>query len=287
MCYVILGLAGVMVVFNIVHDASHHAVFKGGKWNNYFRYLGDIMGINTYIFDIRHNKQHHLYTNILGGDLIIENIPLIRLSRHQPHKKFHRYQHYYTPVFYFLYSLYWIFIIDFRLFRKKEICNYKNIKHANSEWVKLYLFKAFYVFYIIILPWILTPLSIWQVLGLFLLMHAAGGLLLSIVAVLGHFVEGPSFPSVENGVIDNSWSEHELEATIDFAPKSRIINWITGGLNTHVAHHLFPRMCHVHYYTVTQIIERYCRENGYSYKKESLAGALLSHFKYLKKLSVA
>lgn len=116
-------------------------------------------------------------------------------------------------------------------------------------------------------------------------MHICAGLLLSSIAVLGHFVEGPEFPEAENGEIDNSWSEHELAATIDFAPKSRIINFITGGLNTHVAHHLFPNICHIHYYDLTIIIEAYCKEHGYHYMKESFTGGLKSHFRYLKKLS--
>jgi linoleoyl-CoA desaturase len=106
------------------------------------------------------------------------------------------------------------------------------------------------------------------------------------VALLGHFVEGPSFPKEnEAGVIDNSWSEHELEATIDFAPKSRITNWITGGLNTHIAHHLFPKMCHIHYYRITPIIRQYCEDNHFIYQSESLDKALSSHMRYLKKLS--
>jgi linoleoyl-CoA desaturase len=138
----------------------------------------------------------------------------------------------------------------------------------------------------IIIPWAFTPLSFLTVLGCFFFMHMGAGLLLSFVAVLGHFVEGPSFPDAPNGIIDNSWSEHELEATIDFAPRSRVINWITGGLNTHVAHHLFPDVCHVHYYELTRIIEDYCRANNYEYKKESLAGGLRSHFRYLKRLSM-
>ena len=283
--YIVMGLSGVMIVFNVVHDASHNALFKSKKANNLARYLGDLVGINTYIWDIRHNIQHHTFTNILGGDLIIENIPLLRLSPHQPHRSFHRFQIYYAPIFYMFYSLYWIFIIDFKLFFKKEICNLKNIKHTPAQWILLLLFKLNYILYSLILPWLFTPLSFWQALGFLFLMHMAGGLLLSIVAVLGHFVDGPSFPKAEEELINNSWSEHELEATIDFAPNSRIINWITGGLNTHVAHHLFPKICHVHYFNVTPIIEGYCMANEYPYRKEDLFGALSSHFRYLKKLS--
>lgn len=283
--YITMGVSGVMIVFNIVHDASHHALSPSKGVNNMVRYLGDLVGINTYIWDIRHNVQHHTFTNVLGGDLIIENIPLLRLSQHQPYKRFHRFQLYYAPVLYLFYTFYWMFVIDFKLFFKKEICNLKNIRHPRREWALLIFFKTLYVGYTIVLPWLFTPLSLLQVVALFLAMHMAAGILLSIVAVLGHFVDGPAFPDVKDGLIDNSWSEHELDATIDFSPGSRTVNWITGGLNTHVAHHLFPHICHIHYYKLTPLIEAYCRSNGYPYKKETLAGALASHIRYLKKLS--
>jgi linoleoyl-CoA desaturase len=274
-----------MVVFNLVHDASHHAISSNKGINNCIKYIGDIVGINTYIWDIRHNIQHHTFTNVLGGDLIIENIPLIRLSEHQRYRKYHAFQPYYAVVLYLLYSFYWMFVIDFRLFFKKDICNLMNIQHPKREWLLLIFFKTFYIVYMLVLPVMFTNMSLALVMGLFMAMHCAAGLLLSFIAVLGHFVEGPSFPEPVDGVLSNSWSEHELEATIDFAPSSKLINWITGGLNTHVAHHLYPQICHVHYYEMTPIIEAYCKEHGYPYKKESFSNALASHFRYLKKLS--
>jgi linoleoyl-CoA desaturase len=280
-----MGFSGVMIIFNLVHDASHHAVSNKRWLNKSLCYLGDLVGINTYIWNIRHNIQHHTFTNILGGDLIIENVPLIRLSPQQPHKSFHRFQVFYAPILYLFYSFYWMFVIDFKLFFRKDICNLHNIKHPPKEWFILFAAKIFYVFYMIGLPFLFTSIGLKKIIALFLIMHMAAGLLLSFVAVLGHFVEGTSFPEPENETIASSWSEHELEATIDFAPKSRIVNWITGGLNTHVAHHLFPSICHVHYYDLTKIIETYCSENNYQYKKDSLYGGLKSHFSYLKRLA--
>lgn len=284
--YAIMGISGVLVVFNLVHDASHQAISKQ-KWiNRAVCYLGDLLGINTYIWDIRHNIQHHAFTNVVGGDIIIESIPLIRLSPHQPYHKIHRFQPIYAPILYSAYSFFWMFVIDFRLFFKKTICNLKDIKHPRIEWIKLILFKLVYITYTIILPIILLPLPWYTVLLGYLLMHITAGLLLSTIAVLGHFVEGTSFPETdENEQIPANWSEHELEATIDFAPNSRLAHALTGGLNTHIVHHLFPHIGHGHYYELTQRLQRYCTENGYLYKQESFMNALRSHFRYLKRLS--
>lgn len=283
--YILMGILSVMIVFNIVHDASHQAFSKNPMVNKCLSYLGDMVGINTYIWNIRHNIQHHSFTNVLGGDLIIENIPLIRLSPHQPYRRFHRFQHIYTPVFYMFYTLYWIFIIDFKLFFMKDICNLRDIKHPLREWIILFFSKLGNVFYLILLPGFFTGFSWTQILICFFIMHFFAGMLLSLVAVLGHFVEGTSFPEPVDGNIWNNWAEHQLEATIDFAPGSKMVHWITGGLNTHIVHHLFPHICHTHYYHLTEMIKDYCREKEYDYRSESLSGALASHIRYIKKLS--
>lgn len=194
-----IGVTGVMIVFNMVHDASHMAFSKNKKVNTFFTYLGDLVGINTHIWDIRHNIQHHTFTNVVGGDIIIDNVPLIRLSPHQPYRKFHSYQQYYAPFMYMLYTLFWMFFVDFKLFFKKEICNLKNIRHSNGQWFSLFFFKSLYLTYMIILPILLTDIPWWHYMLFFFGMHLLGGMLLSYVAVLGHFVPGLHFRRTRKG----------------------------------------------------------------------------------------
>ena len=71
----IMGLSGVMIVFNIVHDASHNVLFKNKSLNRALAYFGDLMGMNSYIWNIRHNIQHHTFTNVAGGDVLLDSIP--------------------------------------------------------------------------------------------------------------------------------------------------------------------------------------------------------------------
>lgn len=285
MAYLMTGLSSVLIVFNIVHDASHGAVSKNKRVNQVLTRLGDWIGVNTYIWDIRHNVQHHSFTNVPDGDLIIDYVPLIRMSKHQKRKWFHQYQIFYAPLLYMLYSFYWVLFIDISLFMRKNICNLRNIKHPASEWLILITCKLSYITCMVILPWQLAELSLTKTAVLFLSSHLIAGCILSPVAVLGHFVEGPEFPLPENGILPGNWAEHELVTTIDFSPESTLVHSLTGGLNTHIAHHLFPKINHVHYLKITKIIEAFCLESGHPYRKEKFLPALRSHFRYLKGLS--
>ena len=279
----IMGLSGVMIVFNIVHDASHNVLFKNRSINRALAYFGDLMGMNSYIWNIRHNIQHHTFTNVAGGDVLLDSIPFIRVSPQQKKFPIHKYQVWYVPFLYMFYSIFWVFFIDFNMFKQKQMGNYKNMRHSWKEWTKLILFKSFYLFYMIVFPaWIVNiPLS--TVLTGFLIYHIVAGILLSTVVVLGHCVEGAEYSAPdEDGIIQNSFMQHEWNATYDCSTDSRVLHWITGGLNTHLAHHLFPKLCHCHYLAVTRIIKEHCAEHHVNYQHYSLGDAIISHFNFLK-----
>jgi len=279
----IMGLAGVMIVFNIVHDASHNVLFKNRSLNKAAAYFGDLMGMNSYIWNIRHNIQHHTFTNVAGGDVLLDSIPFIRVCSQQKKLPMHKYQVWYVPFLYMLYSIFWVFFIDFNMFKQKQLGNYKNMSHSWQEWAKLILFKSFYLFYMIIFPAWIIHIPFATVLAGFLIYHMVAGILLSTVVVLGHCVEGAEYTAPdENGIIQNSFMQHEWNATYDCSTNSPLLHWITGGLNTHLAHHLFPKLCHCHYLDVTKIIKEHCAENHIDYPHYSLGKAIISHFNFLK-----
>ena len=279
----IMGLAGVMIVFNIVHDASHNVLFKNKSLNKAVAYFGDLMGMNSYIWNIRHNIQHHTFTNVAGGDVLLDNIPFIRVCPQQKKLPMHKYQVWYVPFLYMLYSVFWVFFIDFNMFRQKQMGNYKNMTHSWQEWTKLILFKSFYLFYMVIFPAWVINIPLVTVFAGFLIYHMVAGILLSTVVVLGHCVEGAEYVAPDNnGVIQNSFLQHEWNATYDCSTNSRLLHWITGGLNTHLAHHLFPKLCHCHYLAVTRIIKEHCAEHHVDYPHYSFGDAVISHFNFLK-----
>lgn len=279
----VMGFTAVMIVFNIVHDASHNVLFKNKLHNRIAAYFGDLMGMNSYIWNIRHNIQHHTFTNVAGGDVLLDSIPFIRVSSQQKKFTMHKYQTWYVPVMYMLYSIFWVFFIDLNMFRQKNMGNYKNLRHSRMEWMKLLFFKSFYLFYMIIAPLVIFNIPLSVVLTGFLIYHLAAGTLLSLVVVLGHCVEGAEYVAPdENGIIQNSWMQHEWNATYDCNTDSRLLHWITGGLNTHLAHHLFPKLCYRHYYSVTKIIKKHCEENSINYPHYNLGTAIVSHFNFLK-----
>jgi len=62
--------------------------------------------------------------------------------------------------------------------------------------------------------------------------------------------------------------------------------FLCGGLNMQVEHHLFPRICHIHYPAISKIVRETAREFNVAYNEnETFIGALKSHYQVLKRFS--
>jgi len=111
---------------------------------------------------------------------------------------------------------------------------------------------------------------------------------LTTVFQLAHIVEDTDFPELDSGGnINEEWAIHQLRTTADFAPKNKLLTFYVGGLNYQVEHHLFQRICHIHYPEIAPIVQQTCAEYGIPYLiNESFTDALASHIRLLKQLGM-
>jgi linoleoyl-CoA desaturase len=279
----LFGVSQVLIAFNIAHDASHGALFKNQKLNRIFSYCFNLIGVNRYIWDIKHNVSHHSFTNIPGYDMDIEQIKIARLVENAELRWFHRYQHVYVPLLYPFASLYMVFIKDFQMFMTKKYGNNHYEGHSSREYLILFFSKLFYFTYALLLPMIFIKLVWWKILAGFFLMHFVVGTFLAIILFPVHALDDSPFPEpAENGEIDNSWAVHQVETSTNFGVDNQLLFWLSGGLNTHVVHHLFPSICHIHYYDLTKIIREVALKHNVPFRDNSIFKALSSHLALLK-----
>lgn len=286
--FMLFGLCNAVFVFTVAHDASHHAI-SNKKWiNRLFEYVWDSAGISSYFWKLKHNISHHGFTNVPGKDGDIDQSGLILLNPNASRKWYHKYQHIYAPLLYTLLSLNIIYIKDFKLLLTHEFGNKTIRKHPLKEIVILFAGKLFFISYMILIPKILLHLSWMQIIGYHLLMNLAIGLFIGLVLVPVHVTELAAYRLPDNnGIVHCDWGEHQLESTVDFSADNYVVNFLTGGLNTHVAHHLFPSINHIHYYRITKIIRQTAQELDLPYRNYSWGKVFVDHLKFLKILGNA
>lgn len=281
------GFVTALIGLNICHDAIHGSLSKNRSVNKFFSFLFNVVGANAYMWNITHNIVHHTFTNIKGSDEDIDIAPgLIRQHESEEWKPRYKYQHIHAFLLYGLTSLSWVFRKDFVKFSQKQIGNYNNSNHTQKEWFVLIFFKMLYMFLFIALPLMVMDITVLQFLGGFLLMHLIEGWTLALVFQPAHVVENVDFPIPDDkGIIPDEWAAHQLQTCSNFATKSKIATWITGGLNYQVEHHLFPTICHIHYPKLAPIIRSTAEKFNLPYHENlSYFDAIQSHYQLLKTL---
>jgi linoleoyl-CoA desaturase len=278
----------VLVGFNIMHDGAHGSYSQSWRINRLMGFTLDLIGGSQMLWRHKHNILHHTYTNLHEVDSDLGTSGLLRLSPHQPWRPWHRVQHLYAFPLYSLLTLSWVTFNDFHKFFSGRIGEYTLRPPTASDVAVFFLTKIFYFGYTLVLPSFFHP---WRyVLIAFVGIHLILGFTLALVFQLAHTVEGNTFPQPDahTGRMDNEWAVHEVETTANFAPTSKLATFYLGGLNFQIEHHLFSRMCHIHYPAISHMVERTCREFAISYIcYPTVWSAIAAHYRFLKALGGA
>jgi len=282
-CFISYGIISLLFAFNFAHDFSHNTIFKNKKWNNLgFIIIYAINGAHAEAWKNRHIHSHHFAPNVEDYDTDLRISRLIRVIPGSKRLWYHRFQHLYAPLAYTTYSIFWIFIKDFVvLFGKSENVATNKLQYHISFWAQ----KLFYVTYILILPIIFSPQPFYLILLGFLFMHLIQSLFLLFTFFMTHHVESTHYPVTDKeGLINTSWLMNQVKSSNDMHPFSGFANFILGGFNNHIAHHLFPNVHHIYYPELNRILYTVLTRNNIIPNQTSYLGGIVSHLKLLKKM---
>ena len=282
----LLGINLALIGFNVMHEGGHQSFSRHAWLNNLAAYFLNILGGNAYYWKIKHNINHHTYTNIEGADSDIDVKPFMRLCEKQPLRRYHRYQHIYWVILYGLSYIAWIFYEDFqKYFSGKVSVNSEKKRLVFKEQFIFWFTKLMYVVAYMIVPILYVGWFSWLI-G-FLVVTVVCGLTTSIVFQLAHVVEGTEFHSVSEAhhAEKVEWAIHQIKTTANFATSSKCLHWLLGGLNFQIEHHLFPRISHIHYPVISCFVKEVCREYNVVYREySSMFKAVASHITHLYRL---
>lgn len=285
----LMGVFKAASAFNISHDAMHGA-YSSKEWvNNLLAYTFNILGANISVWVVSHNIVHHTFTNIEEHDEDLIVAPgLIRLTAGDKKSKIQRFQHLYAFFLYGFASLSWVLRKDYMKMFQDKIGQHVTNHYTTRDYVELFVYKAINYAIFIVIPLVVLDVTWWQFLIGFVAMHFAMGFTLGLVFQLAHVVEETSFPATnESGNIEEAWAVHQMCTTANFGMDSFLTSFICGGLNFQVEHHLFPKVCHIHYPVISKIVKETAESMGVPYLyNDTFFTALQSHYHVLKKYSL-
>lgn len=136
-----------------------------------------------------------------------------------------------------------------------------------------------HVVWLFILP--LMWLSPTRVLTYIVLSQSLGGLLLAIVFVLNH----NGLPVFEKEAIKTKGFYELQVVTSRNVHSSPFLDWITGGLNYQIEHHLFPTLPRPNYWLLAPYVQEICNKHGIPYRKTSFRQGVVEVLDRLREVS--
>ena len=285
--WTIMGISLAGIGMSIMHDANHGSYSSNKTVNSLVGYSTlNLLGGSVFNWNLQHNILHHTYTNVIHHDDDIADKLVLRLSPHTPVKKFHKYQFLYAFPLYGILTAYWVFLKDFIQFQNyiKLGVNRESKERNRVTLFRIIITKIWYLSVFLIIPLFVLKVPVAMYLCGYFLMHFLAGMILTITFQLAHTVEHTTHPLPdEYDTIENNWAIHQMNTTVNFSRKNKLISWYVGGLNFQIEHHLFPKVCHVHYPQIAPIVKQTAEEFGIPYmENETLLQAVKSHINLLK-----
>ncbi len=279
--WTLIGAGKAGIGMSVMHDALHGAYSNNKKLNEMMGWALNLLGASIFNWRVQHNLLHHTFTNIEHHDEDMDIKELLRFSPHKPHRPWHRFQHIYCFGLYAISTLFWCTGRDFLLFFKYKNLGFnpQTLPQNVVSFGRIILLKICYLGVIFGLPIAFFGFSFFEIMIGFLWMHVVAGVFLSLVFQCAHTVEGTNLRQPDGvGTIEEHWAINQIENTVNFAPNHRVWTWFFGGLNYQVEHHLFPRVCHVHYPKIAPIVQATAKEFGLPYHQIPTFGrAIKSH----------
>jgi fatty acid desaturase len=242
-----------------IHDAGHDAIFKS-KTKAFWAI--EAMGIfflgmpqNGYHHYI--HRRHHGSTNVLGRDLALETLP-IAWDESQISQRWRKFVPYQAQI--------WFFLV---LPLAYPLLNFGSISASVQK-------KQYAILASLVARWIVFLILFAGHLSMIWLPATIAGFVLGFMASLNHFhLPISKFPAP-------SFVGSVFERTQNVKEKGKIWTWLSGGLNFHIEHHLFPDMPSRNYPKISRDVRIFARYHGLPYQEARAADIVQALTRKLK-----
>ncbi|RZS68596.1 fatty acid desaturase [Agromyces ramosus] len=240
------------------HDAAHRQIFRSGKWNDWVSLiLGGFVGMSYGWWQHKHTR-HHANPNQLGIDPDID-LPVVAFTPEQAGR--HR-----SPFMRWVMAHQGAFFFPILLLEGLSL-------HASS------VHRVFMKEHLAHRPAEIAFLAV-RIIGFLALVFLVlspdkAAVFLAIQLGLFGFYMGASFAPNHKGMplvpkemrLDFLRRQVLMSRNISGTP---FLDFMMGGLNYQIEHHLFPSMPRPHLRRAAPIIAAYCREHGVTYTETTL-----------------
>jgi fatty acid desaturase (delta-4 desaturase) len=258
-----LGWLYALIGLNVQHDANHGAISKNGTVNWFFGLFQDYIGGSSILWLQEHVVLHHLFCNDteLDPDIAL-GAPAIRLNPTHGHLPWYTYQHLYVFPGQAMFGFKLLFL-DFVELVRYQWVGEKISPLANYMYLPSILMKFAFWARFVVAPFALSGLTL-HTAATIAATTCAGAFYLAFFFTLSHNFDGVGHIGQGGSLTrDDSFVKRQAETSSNVGGAWLAV--LNGGLNYQIEHHLFPRVHHSHYATMSPLVKAHCEKHAIKY----------------------
>jgi fatty acid desaturase len=274
---VLMGVISCALVGGFAHEYCHSTLIREGNRPNVKSVGCSVIWALVCPFMLeKHFQYEHLSHHKVPMDdafdyEIFALRRVLRLSPQIPYRSIFKYQQYYAPLVYAFYISTQV-IVGFT----SNFFDKRNLSSDRSFWPQIYVMPVVTVVFHVALPIYLVGVSWWIIC--FVAYNMVWQFFTYVVAAAVHMTS-------ERDTRSDDWAYLVCSRSVNVLCGNRMYDWLSGGFNYQIDHHLLPTIAREHLPRITHIVRRTCAEFGYPYKEyASLGEYLRDHYRYLFRL---
>ncbi|MER7044682.1 fatty acid desaturase family protein [Streptomyces jumonjinensis] len=235
------------------HDAGHKSMFRSRKLADAVGYFhGNFVNGISYGWWVNHHNRHHSHPNHLDMDPDIGRRTVIfdtkqYASRRGSQKFVVRYQS----------VLFFVLLVQELFKMQRTAIRAITGGETRQPVLEAVVIAARAIIYVGLVFWLLTPV---QAVAFILVQQAVQGVYFGMIFAPNH--KGMELRDGEEETLD--WLERQVLTSRNIRP-SLVMDFVYGGLNYQVEHHLFPAMPQRSLRRARELTREYCAERGIRY----------------------
>lgn len=260
----------------IMHSGNHLALSSNTNLNRFGGAMMDLIGSTHLIWAHEHQVAHHMDPNVLGKDNDCEiGNPHVRFHPAIQRRWYHRFNHIVTITAMSIGFFKWYLSDPFHYYT--GTVGHVDFNVTKDDWVKLAVAKVSWFILHVALPLYFTgPARTFALLALFMVL---GGYYLESIFIVNHIQQDLVPPT------NSHWANKQVLSTANWGSGSHLWNFVSGGLNHQIEHHLFPSYSIYLYPVMSPVVKQTCEEFGLPYQNfKSFPAAYMAMVQYLKDL---
>jgi len=219
----LMGAFLLRAAISIVQDAARGILFSTRPWvKSFLTHYQHLLDDYGFRYKMKRAEPKQDKTQLKEKANAVSDYTLVLVTPFTTTRDGHLYHRRYLRLLYPFFLLFWALFRHFQYYQRETLEKSERVwaQHPVVRWASAFASKAYYLFYLLVVPAQVLPVAFWHIALGFVCMHLGSGVVAMYAVSANIAVEDPVFvvPNTD-GSMNYNWGADHLRTTVSGKPR--------------------------------------------------------------------